>query len=75
MAMNFWTFLLTVLKGIWNTVRGWKQWILGAAIVTITCFGNQWFGLTDKQIIEIVAFLGGGVLVNKVGNKLIPENK
>jgi hypothetical protein len=75
MTMNFWTFLLTVLTSIWNFLRGAKQWFLGAAIVVITCFGGQWFGLTDKQIIEIVAFLGGGVLVNKAGNKLIPEAK
>lgn len=69
--MNFWTFLLTVLTAVWNTVRGWKQGLLGASIVVITCFGNQWFGLTDKQIIEITAFLGGGILVNKAGDKLI----
>ena len=73
--MNFWTFLLTVLKGTWNTVRGWKQSALGLSIVVIACFGNQWFGLTDKQIIEITAYLGGGVLANEGLNKLIAEPK
>ena len=59
---------------IWNFVRGYKQWFIGLSILVVSCFGTQ-MGLTDKQIIEITAFLGGSVIVNKVGNQLIAEKK
>jgi len=57
---------------LWNFVRGYKQWFLGLAGLIVSCFGTQ-MGLTDKQIIEILAFISGSVIVNKVGNQLIAE--
>ena len=65
---------MTMFKTIWNFVRGYKQWFIGLSILIVSCFGAQ-MGLTDKQIIEITAFLGGSVIVNKVGNQLIAEPK
>ena len=61
-----------MIQNIWNFVRGYKQFFLGLAILIVSCFGRQ-MGLTDDQVIQITAFLGGSVIVNKVGNKLIAE--
>lgn len=66
------TKICNFVRKIWNFVRGYKQFFLGLATLIVSCFGSQ-MGLTDKQIIEITAFLGGAVIVNKVGNKVIKE--
>jgi hypothetical protein len=61
-----------MIAKLWNWVRGYKQYFIGIAIITVNTFGVKW-GLTEDQIAWVNGILGGAVLANKVGNKIIPE--